>query len=50
MSGEPGLENTAQALGVSRHVQNKYIVRDSTFWHKSDVSQACVGVVELLAL
>lgn len=54
MFGELGLENTAQlsgSAGTARHVQkNKYIARDSTFWHESHVSQACVGVVVLLAL
>ncbi|KAI1241862.1 hypothetical protein IHE44_0005364 [Lamprotornis superbus] len=38
------------SVGTVRHVQNKYIMRDLTTWHESDVSQACVGVVELLAL
>lgn len=43
---QPRLSGSA---GTARHVpKNKYIVCDSTFWHESDVSRACVGVVALL--
>lgn len=53
MFGELGLKTQPRlsgSAGTARHVQNKYIMRDLTFWHESDVSQACVGVVELLVL